>query len=282
MDGPVSPLASPLASPTSNVIGGPSLFTTDTVNTPGSVASHATLPDWTFEEEEFWWACQDDDLTTASKLLQQYPSMALTTPNRYGVSPLYAASFYKSNLVLSLLLTSYHEFLDIDQQNDIGCGPLHACCMKGNLEGVKLLLKRGADPHLHDNQNITPIAIAEHHNQIEISEYMAFKGLLDEEEEENEVVEHWICHICTKANVLDVDTCVTCGRLNAGMAAAREAESQAESERTERLAREARIRAAEGGGDDKSVMSELTEATHVVHQYKSQHLPKHSPKHVHH
>ena len=260
----VSPLASPLASPTSNIIGGPSFFsTTETVNTPASVASHASLPDWSAEEEEFWWACQDNDITTATKILREHPSMPLTTTNRYGICPIYAAAFYNSNLVLSLLLTSYHEFLDVDQQNDIGCAPLHACCMKGNLEGVKLLLKRGADLHLQNYSHITPMAIAEHHNQTEILEYLESKGLLEEEEDVEENVEHWICHICTKGNVLEVDTCVVCGRINQGIVAAKEAASAAEAESQATREREARIAAAEphAADDEMTVISEMTEMT---------------------
>lgn len=266
MDGPVSPLASPMASPTSNIIGGPSLFSTETVNTPASVASHATLPDWSPEEEEFWWACQDDDITTLTKILKEFPSMPLTTPNRYGICPIYAAAFYNSNLVLSLLLTSYHEFLDVDQQNDIGCAPLHACCMKGNLEGVKLLLKRGADLHLQNYSNISPIAIAEHHNQTVILEYLASRGLLEEEEDMEEAVEHWVCHICSKENVLEVDSCKVCGRINQGMVAAKEAASTAEAESQATREREARIAAAEPNADDISVLTDITRSSPMLNK----------------
>ena len=148
------------------------------VDSPTSFAINPLSEQWTFEVEEFWWACQDDDLNTVNNLLENFPCMPLTVPDRNGVPPLYAASFYSSNSVLSLLLSSYHEFIDVNQQNFIGCTSLHAACTSGNLEGVKLLLRQNADLGMPNFHGITPLAMAEHHKHSHILEYLRAQGLI--------------------------------------------------------------------------------------------------------
>ena len=60
-------------------------------------------PKLSYEEEEFWWACNSNDLGQLDHVLQTYPSMPLTTPSLNGVTPLYIAAYNNSNDVLSLL-----------------------------------------------------------------------------------------------------------------------------------------------------------------------------------
>ena len=145
MEGPVSPLASPSMSMGGPVgLGGSTLLESPgaastihpgTPNTARSGLSQVSkLPDWSHEEEEFWWACQDDDITTVTDLLEAHPHMPLTTCNKDGLCPVYVCCIYNSNLVLGLLLMTHYEYVDVNQQTNIGCTPLHACCMSGNLE----------------------------------------------------------------------------------------------------------------------------------------------------
>ncbi|GMH70382.1 hypothetical protein TrST_g4888 [Triparma strigata] len=259
-----------------------------------SVASVSTLPGWSHEEEEFWWACQDDDLTTVTDLLEAHPHMALTTPNTDGISPLYACAFYNSNLVLSLLLTNHWEYLDPNQQTDIGLTPLHAACMSNNLEGCKLLVKRGADINIKDKNGTLPISMAEYGGHSEIVDFFYKSGLIVEEEEEVDV-EYWHCHICTKANILSSNVCECCGRVNEAVVKAKELEEE-KSQKTEQMSRIKAMSKAddeerERGGavsplgrggatspsmmasgryspsrDDASVMSDMTEATGFRHR----------------
>ena len=269
MEGPISPLASPstysLEGPQGTVLGNstldlPGAQSTIDPGTIGNVASITSrLPDWNYEEEEFWWACQDDDITTVTDLLEAHPNMPLTTCNKDGLCPMYVCCIYKCNLVLSLLLTTYYEFLDVNQQTHIGCTPLHACCMSGNLEGVKLLVKRGADVDCPDNNGTLPVAMAEYHKHLDIVDYFYETGLVVEHEEE-EVVEYWHCHICTKANELSTDRCECCGRLNTAVVAAREQEEEEKSKATQM----SRIKAMSSVNDDNSVVSDMTNATELT------------------
>ncbi|GMH53119.1 hypothetical protein TL16_g01378 [Triparma laevis f. inornata] len=211
-----------------------------------SVISASMLPGWSHCEEEFWWACQDDDLTTVTNLLESHPTMALTTCNKDGISPLYACAFYNSNLVLGLLLTTHWEYLDPNQQTDIGLTPLHAACMSGNLEGCKLLVKRGADINIKDKNGTMPISFAEYGCHKDIVDFFYHSGLIVEEEEEK-VIEYWHCHICTKANILSSNVCECCGRVNEAVLKAKVMEEE-KSARTEQMSR---IKAMSKADDEK-------------------------------
>ena len=123
-------------------------------------------------------------------------------------------------------------------------------------------MKRGADVYTCDDNGSFPVAMAEYHKHRDIVDYFYDTGLVMEQQEE-EVVEYWHCHICTKANVLNTNMCVTCGRLNKAVIAAREAEEE-EKTRVSQMSRIKAMGQGEGDGEDNSMVSNITEASSLT------------------
>jgi hypothetical protein len=72
--------------------------------------------------------------------------------------------------VLSLLVTSHTIYVDLDQPNeDTGLTPLHACAAVGNLEAMKLLIKKGADVNRVSSKGTRPYDTAVHNRRKEVS-----------------------------------------------------------------------------------------------------------------
>jgi hypothetical protein len=195
---------------------------TDSVITTATAASYSSSSQPlqkhkpSYFEEEFWWACESNDLVAFEHLLQENPSAGLTGVGTDGTSPLYIAAYRNANDVFSLLVTSYTLYIDVDQQNlRTGLTPLHAACAVGNLEAVQLLLKKGADVNLMSHRGTTPYDTAVYMKQHAIVDYLDHHcNTLDKDAGVTVEVEMWHCHVCTKSNSLDHAHCVVCGRAN--------------------------------------------------------------------
>lgn len=68
---------------------------------------------------------------------------------------------------LTTLLEQYPE-TDVDAVDEFGYTPLHLACDRGNIDIVRLLLKKGADHSLKDPDNLSPIELAKEAGQSEI------------------------------------------------------------------------------------------------------------------
>ena len=75
-----------------------------------------------------------------------------------------AASMLNNNAVLRLLLEAGANPNQRTKQNLDS--PLHSACFSGNIEGIKLLTKFGADVDLPDNKNRTPLVHGLSHPEI--------------------------------------------------------------------------------------------------------------------
>ena len=179
---------------------------------------HSDGRHWSPAEEDFWWACESDDLVELQRCLTSFPTMPLTTLSPKGVSPLFIAAHRSSNDVLELLVLTHTLYVDVDQQNAItGLTPMHACAKTGNLEGMKALVKKGADVNALSSCSTTPLAAARHHQNREIELYLlSLPSLSPVGAAAVEKEETWECRVCTKENAVGREGCEVCGRRRAG------------------------------------------------------------------
>jgi len=68
---------------------------------------------------------------------------------------------------LTTLLEQYPE-TDLDAVDEYGYTPLHLACDRGNIDVVKLLLKKGADHRIKDPDDLSPIELAREAGQSDI------------------------------------------------------------------------------------------------------------------
>ena len=68
---------------------------------------------------------------------------------------------FETNANCRMLYTYLHMYNYRDAFHDTGDGVLHWACDRGNLNMVKLLVKRGADVNIEDTDNQTPLHYGE-------------------------------------------------------------------------------------------------------------------------
>jgi ankyrin repeat protein len=103
-------------------------------------------------------ACCCGHLVAASLLLAHGADAAAADYDGIGWTPLMHASAFGHTDVVALLLA--HGCGDIDRRSSNGRTALHRACGRGNVRVVRALLGAGADPHVVDHDNQTPLAMA--------------------------------------------------------------------------------------------------------------------------
>ena len=66
--------------------------------------------------------------------------------------------------------------VNVNYMRPPGTAPLHQACALGNLQIVELLIKGGANIHLRDYRDLSPLQIANLYGQFEIAEYLIRMG----------------------------------------------------------------------------------------------------------
>ena len=66
--------------------------------------------------------------------------------------------------------------VNINYMRPPGSAPLHQACVLGNLEIVELLVKNGANIHMRDHKDLSPLQIANLNGHFEIAEFLIRMG----------------------------------------------------------------------------------------------------------
>lgn len=119
-------------------------------------------------------ACERNLPLLITLLLETWAAQFLADDQ--GNSPLGIASFCGNvdavEAILKTLSTNDEMNSAINKPNDKGCTPLWLACRTGNAKMVKLLLDAGADLSLKNEENISPLEVAEKHKKDDVAEIL--------------------------------------------------------------------------------------------------------------
>jgi ankyrin repeat protein len=102
-------------------------------------------------------ASTEGDLEKAQRAIEKGANIARC--QSIGYTPLYVASQYGQDAIVSLLL---EKGANVNVQDKGGTTPLHYACRKGHDAIISLLLEKGADIDAKDNIGYTPLHYACH------------------------------------------------------------------------------------------------------------------------
>ena len=110
-----------------------------------------------------------------------------------GYTPLYAAVYYKKSLPLVLWLLD-EEGVDVNTRVSGGQTPLHAAYI---LDVLNVLLDRGADPTLLDEDNASPLMFAANFGDVDVVapllQESRVRAIVDVQDSEGDTALHWAC-----------------------------------------------------------------------------------------
>jgi len=103
--------------------------------------------------------------------------------DQQGNSPIGIASFCgnmdAAEAVLKAISSSGGKIGILNNPNDKGCTPLWLACRTGNSKMTNLLLEAGADPSLRNEENISPLEVAEKYKKEEVLKVLNERILAD-------------------------------------------------------------------------------------------------------
>lgn len=111
-------------------------------------------------------ALEAGHIAVAKVFLDHHAEINLTDKHGYDIL---TRSSNKLESVKFLLANGYK----IDRQNKTGQTALHHLANRNNLEAIKLLIERGANPNIKDNKGRTPLQLA---NKQELRDYLISHG----------------------------------------------------------------------------------------------------------
>eukprot|EP00465_Bigelowiella_longifila_P012929 CAMPEP_0185259294 /NCGR_PEP_ID=MMETSP1359-20130426/8088_1 /TAXON_ID=552665 /ORGANISM="Bigelowiella longifila, Strain CCMP242" /LENGTH=317 /DNA_ID=CAMNT_0027845147 /DNA_START=141 /DNA_END=1094 /DNA_ORIENTATION=+ len=122
--------------------------------------------------EELMEACVDGDLEMVQKILKERPH---SINHRSVVMPLHAAVQHKRKSVVVWLLENG---ANVNARTEDGSTALALAAYNGDLEMVKMLIERGADPSVKNQQGFNTLDVVEQMQWPEIKEYLLTPGRL--------------------------------------------------------------------------------------------------------
>ena len=125
-------------------------------------------------ELSFAEACAMGDETRALALLDRDPSL-LDRRSDDGFPPLGLAIFFRHPALARALIERGAD-VNAAADNAQRVAPLHAAASVGDIETMRLLLDRGADPNARQQQGFTPLHAAAGNGDLEMAKLLAARG----------------------------------------------------------------------------------------------------------
>jgi len=122
--------------------------------------------------EELMEACVDGDLEMIQKILKERPH---SINHRSVVMPLHAAVQHRRKNVVVWLL---EHGANVNARTEDGSTALALAAYNGDLEMVKMLIERGADPSVKNQQGFSTLDVVDQMQWPEIKEYLLTPGRL--------------------------------------------------------------------------------------------------------
>jgi hypothetical protein len=123
--------------------------------------SQSETSDWKALSQTFYDAAENDDLEKVKSMLQDHSNLVFSKITFFGDTPLHTAASNGHKDVVELLLAKGADVNVVDQNNQT---PLHDTAGHGHIDVVKLLLDKGADVNPKMHGGLTPLEMATRKN----------------------------------------------------------------------------------------------------------------------
>jgi ankyrin repeat protein len=133
----------------------------------------------------------DNQLASAYIALRFQHYAKVNAKNKFGQTPLMTAVIYENLRVIQIILENDDLFLDADiNATDLqGKSALHLAVFSNNLNIAKILTQYGADPHLKDKNDCSPLYYAGFLGRNEMVEHMVKEMKVADEKKTEEQIE---------------------------------------------------------------------------------------------
>jgi len=119
-------------------------------------------------------ACAVGDVNRAFELLDRDPSL-LERRTADGFPPLGYAIFFRHPTLARALIERGAD-VNAAAENAQHVAPIHAAASVGDIETIRLLLDRGADPNARQQAGLTPLHAAAHNGDLEMAKLLVARG----------------------------------------------------------------------------------------------------------
>lgn len=147
------------------------LFSGSATPTPKTQPTPSQLhsSEWKALSQTFHDAAGSGDLEKVKAMLKDNPNLVFSRIVNLGDTPLHAAAGHGHKHVVELLLAKGADVNVVDQN---GQTPLHDTAGNGHTDVVRLLLAKGADVHAKMHYDLTPLHMATIHGHKDMAELL--------------------------------------------------------------------------------------------------------------
>jgi ankyrin repeat protein len=136
-------------------------------------SSQTNSSEWKALSDTFHDAAESGDLDKVKAMLNDHPGLVFSRIVNFGDTPLHAAASHGHKHMVQLLLAKGADVNVVDQN---GQTPLHDTAGSGHTDVVELLLAKGANVNAKMHYDSTPLHMAASHGHKAVAELLLGKG----------------------------------------------------------------------------------------------------------